>query len=243
MRWCSKDRVQDTVGARRIAFDLKPGGPLSSRSTDIPSSPNPPYDGRRWSAAVRQTVDRDSSQGSPFPIAAGPCDMEGGSSGGGWITLRRLPQFGRQLRLLRHRAESLWPHLRAPTSAHRQRTSTRSPRSEVRSPRRCKSNPDHEAGSAGAKRPSPSAASAALRSASAAASTGAASSSAARRQPSEVEARRPYSPCPFSRPDRPDKPESRQAQFQGLASAALSRPVPERLRPRSRGRATRAAGG
>ncbi len=80
-----EDRIQDTLGARRIAFNLNPEG----RQFNIygyPVEPDPPYDGETMVGCSSETRGRDSTKGSPPPIAAGPCDMRGGSSGGGWIT-------------------------------------------------------------------------------------------------------------------------------------------------------------
>jgi len=80
-----ENRIEDTTGARRIAFDLNP----TNRQFTIygyPVKPGPPYDGETMIGCRSQAVNRDSAEGSPFPIAAGPCDMRGGSSGGGWIT-------------------------------------------------------------------------------------------------------------------------------------------------------------
>jgi V8-like Glu-specific endopeptidase len=80
-----EDPVQDTVGARRIAFDLNPAG-RQFTIYGYPAKPDPPYDGETMIGCRSETVNRDDAQGSPFPIAAGPCDMGSGSSGGGWIT-------------------------------------------------------------------------------------------------------------------------------------------------------------
>lgn len=80
-----ENRIEDTTGARPIAFDLNP---VNRQFTiyGYPVEPDPPYDGETMVGCRSQTVDRDSAEGSPFPIAAGPCDMQSGSSGGGWIT-------------------------------------------------------------------------------------------------------------------------------------------------------------
>ncbi len=80
-----EDRIEDSTGARRIAFDLDPVD-RQFMIYGYPAVPNPPYDGRTMIACDSRAVYRDSSHGSPFPIAGGPCDMRGGSSGGGWIT-------------------------------------------------------------------------------------------------------------------------------------------------------------
>lgn len=80
-----ENQIEDSTGARRIAFNLDP---VDRQFTiyGYPVQPNPPYDGRTMIGCASRVVDRDSSQGSPFPIAGAPCDMRGGSSGGGWIT-------------------------------------------------------------------------------------------------------------------------------------------------------------
>jgi len=77
--------IEGTTGSRRIAFDLEPAGRQFS-IFGYPAKPTPPYDGKTMIGCRSETVNRDSGQGSPFPIAGGPCDMQGGSSGGGWIT-------------------------------------------------------------------------------------------------------------------------------------------------------------
>jgi hypothetical protein len=91
------DRIQDTVGSRRIAFDLDP----ARRQYTIygyPAAPTPLYDGRKMIGCRSQVTSRDWSEGSPQPMAAEPCDMAGGSSGGGWITssgfLNSLVSYG-----------------------------------------------------------------------------------------------------------------------------------------------------
>ena len=79
------DPIQNEVGARGIAFDLNPSG----RSFDIfgyPEEPKPPYDGKTLIGCDVEVMFRDSSTGSPAPMAAAPCDMGPGSSGGGWVT-------------------------------------------------------------------------------------------------------------------------------------------------------------
>jgi hypothetical protein len=78
-------RIQDTVGARRIAFDLKPAG-RKYTIYGYPADPDPPYDGESMIGCRSSFRFRDPNQGTPLPVAAGPCDMQGGSSGGGWIT-------------------------------------------------------------------------------------------------------------------------------------------------------------
>lgn len=78
-----EDTPEDSLGSRKIAFDLDPGG----RSWTIygyPEEPDPPYDGQSLVACDSKTTTRDA--GVPPAIGAGPCDMEQGASGGGWIT-------------------------------------------------------------------------------------------------------------------------------------------------------------
>jgi hypothetical protein len=77
--------IEGTTGSRRIAFDLDPAG-RQFTIYGYPAKPTPPYDGKTMIGCRSETKNRDSGQGSPFPIAGGPCDMQGGSSGGGWIT-------------------------------------------------------------------------------------------------------------------------------------------------------------
>jgi hypothetical protein len=79
------DPVEDQIGSRGIAFDLRPEG----RSFDVfgyPAGPAPLYDGNTLIGCDVEAIDRDSATGSPAPIAAAPCDMGSGSSGGGWVT-------------------------------------------------------------------------------------------------------------------------------------------------------------
>ncbi len=79
------DPVQSELGSRKIAFDLDP----EDRSFTIygyPGEPDPPYDGGSLAGCRSATAGRDPVQGNPAPIAAGPCRMGSGSSGGGWIT-------------------------------------------------------------------------------------------------------------------------------------------------------------
>ena len=79
------DKIQLELGARKIAFRLDP----TDRPYTIygyPADPDPPYDGGALVGCRSTIVGRDSQQGSPAPIAAAPCEMRAGSSGGGWIT-------------------------------------------------------------------------------------------------------------------------------------------------------------
>ncbi len=80
-----EDRIQNELGARKIAFGLDP----EERPYTIygyPAAPDPPYDGGSLAGCRSVEAGRDPVQGDPAPIAAGPCTMEGGSSGGGWVT-------------------------------------------------------------------------------------------------------------------------------------------------------------
>jgi hypothetical protein len=79
------DPVENLVGSRGIAFDLRPEG-RSFNVFGYPAGPNPPYDGTTLIGCDVEVVDRDSATGSPAPLAAAPCDMGSGSSGGGWVT-------------------------------------------------------------------------------------------------------------------------------------------------------------
>lgn len=79
------NRIQDTLGSRRIAFNLDPTDRLYT-IYGYPLKPSPPYDGEAMVGCRSVVKFRDSTAGSPFPLAAGPCVMRGGSSGGGWIT-------------------------------------------------------------------------------------------------------------------------------------------------------------
>lgn len=79
--------IQSELGSRQIAFDLNP----KNREFTIfgyPSKPDPPYDGEVLRGCHSAFDGFDSSNGTtPFPMAANPCLMQQGSSGGGWITL------------------------------------------------------------------------------------------------------------------------------------------------------------
>lgn len=70
-------------GAEKIAFDLDPIG-RSYRIYGYPGLPSPPYDGERLVACDSTVTRRDP--GAPAPLAATPCDMSHGASGGGWVT-------------------------------------------------------------------------------------------------------------------------------------------------------------
>lgn len=77
--------IQNSIGARRIAFDLDP----TARAYTIfgyPIEPNPPFDGNKLIGCRSVALGRDFVQAPPQPIAAGPCLMRDGASGGGWVT-------------------------------------------------------------------------------------------------------------------------------------------------------------
>ncbi len=77
--------VEGAVGSRGIAFDLDAAS-RSFRIFGYPELPSPPFDGNSLVGCDSVEIGRDGSYGRPSPIAAGPCLMQGGSSGGGWIT-------------------------------------------------------------------------------------------------------------------------------------------------------------
>jgi hypothetical protein len=79
------DPIEDRIGARGIAFDLDPGA-RSFQIFGYPAKPNPPFDGSKLIGCDVETLGRDASVGAPSAIAAGPCSMGPGSSGGGWVT-------------------------------------------------------------------------------------------------------------------------------------------------------------
>ena len=77
--------IEDPIGFRRIAFDLDP----TARAYTIygyPVRPDPPFDGNKLIGCHSAAIGRDLVQPPPQPIAAGPCPMQNGASGGGWIT-------------------------------------------------------------------------------------------------------------------------------------------------------------
>ena len=79
--------LEQLIGARGITVDLDPEG----RSFDIfgyPARPNPPYDGERPIHCPK--ADFQGYETELYPVAnpsviAGPCYMQQGSSGGGWV--------------------------------------------------------------------------------------------------------------------------------------------------------------
>lgn len=87
-----KDPVQH-LGARKLAFDLNPlpkkTAPRNYTIFGYPTSPAELYDGEFLQGCKVQFdgYDRRKPNTSPYPIAARPCSMMQGSSGGGWVTL------------------------------------------------------------------------------------------------------------------------------------------------------------
>lgn len=78
-------KIQLELGARRIAFGLNPEG-RSYTIYGYPEEPEALYDGGSLVGCRSMSEGRDPVQGSPAPIAAGPCLMGEGSSGGAWLT-------------------------------------------------------------------------------------------------------------------------------------------------------------
>lgn len=84
--------VQRTLGGRQIAFDLNPSPPgRKARQYTIfgyPSEPSELFDGEvlRGCRVAFRGFDNSPGNKAPFPMSAGPCKMEQGASGGGWIT-------------------------------------------------------------------------------------------------------------------------------------------------------------
>ena len=75
---------EDRIGSRGIAFDLNP----TNRKFGIfgyPADPEPFYDGERLIRCDARMKGRDGNT-ALAPMAAGPCFMRQGASGGGWIT-------------------------------------------------------------------------------------------------------------------------------------------------------------
>ena len=75
---------EDVIGSRGIAFDLNPVN-RKFRIYGYPALPEPDYDGERLIRCDAKMLGRDGG-GSLAPMAAGPCYMRQGASGGGWIT-------------------------------------------------------------------------------------------------------------------------------------------------------------
>lgn len=92
-----ESHAQNSLGARQIAFDQDPRG-KDYTLYGYPSRPNPPFDGEVLQGCRSAVIGQDNEQGSvvrfpaldaqkrliPFALAARPCHMQQGSSGGGW---------------------------------------------------------------------------------------------------------------------------------------------------------------
>jgi V8-like Glu-specific endopeptidase len=75
--------IQDAVGARGIGFNMDLEDEAIT-AIGYPAAPNPPFNGQRM-MFCDSTIDMfDTGMPMPHPMGMG-CDMEGGSSGGGWI--------------------------------------------------------------------------------------------------------------------------------------------------------------
>lgn len=75
--------IQDVVGARGIAFNMDLEDE-AIRAIGHPATPNPPFNGQTMHFCD-STIDMfDTGMPMPHPVGMG-CDMENGSSGGGWI--------------------------------------------------------------------------------------------------------------------------------------------------------------
>jgi len=77
--------VENRVGSRGVAFDLNPDG-RSFTIFGYPVEPNSQFTGESLVGCRSSTRGRDTVGSAPSPIAAGPCTMQDGSSGGGWVT-------------------------------------------------------------------------------------------------------------------------------------------------------------
>lgn len=76
--------VQHQVGARPVNFHYSPAANSHVSIFGYPAKPSPTYDGQRpivCDAAIVLGI----NTGNPPSLAASPCDMQQGSSGGGWI--------------------------------------------------------------------------------------------------------------------------------------------------------------
>lgn len=76
--------VQDLVGGRPIDFDFDPRSRPRVSIFGYPALPAPTYDGEKPIVCDAAFV-HGINTGTPRSLAASPCDMEQGSSGGGWI--------------------------------------------------------------------------------------------------------------------------------------------------------------
>ncbi len=82
----------EDLGARKIAFDLNPVVNRKKREYTIygyPSKPSDRFDGETLQGCRAAFAFYDSTPPNiaPLPMAAKPCFMQQGASGGGWITL------------------------------------------------------------------------------------------------------------------------------------------------------------
>jgi hypothetical protein len=75
--------LEDQLGARGIVFNKPPKS--SYQIFGYPGLPNPPYNGERLVACDASFFSRQYT-GHPLSTVAYPCDMQEGSSGGGWVT-------------------------------------------------------------------------------------------------------------------------------------------------------------
>ena len=90
--------AQDYFGARKVAFDLYPRN-REYTLYGYPSKPSPPFDGEVLRGCHSVIIGQDNQRGQviqvprkrkkvrPLPLAASPCSMQQGASGGGWVTL------------------------------------------------------------------------------------------------------------------------------------------------------------
>jgi hypothetical protein len=75
--------LEDQLGARGIVFNKPPKS--TYQIFGYPGLPNPPYNGERLVACDASFFSLQYT-GHPFSTIAYPCDMQEGSSGGGWVT-------------------------------------------------------------------------------------------------------------------------------------------------------------
>jgi hypothetical protein len=78
-------QIENPIGARRIAFDLDPAG-REYTIFGYPVRPDPPFNGNKLFGCRSVGLGRDTIQPAPEPVAAGPCLMQNGASGGGWVS-------------------------------------------------------------------------------------------------------------------------------------------------------------
>jgi V8-like Glu-specific endopeptidase len=84
VRTRSGRRLEDVIGARRIAF----GQPRRVQYRAFGYPDEPPFDGEHLYRCASGYRGQDNSEGPPRPIRIA-CDMTAGSSGGGWVIRRR----------------------------------------------------------------------------------------------------------------------------------------------------------